>query len=379
MTTDGNPADVASGDLARYREYLRAEVDSAFIYRTLAGLEESQQLAEVYQRLAATEERHAEIWRTRLRAADEEPAATGPTRRARVLAWLARRLGPEYVLPTLSDQESLDSHTYNEYEELGEPGMSGDERSHARLLRTISGGVPGGELARFEGRHRAIGGNALRAAVLGANDGLLSNFSLIMGVAGADLASESILITGIAGLLAGAGSMALGEWISVQSSRELQEHQIEVERAELAVMPEEEREELVLIYEAKGIERAAAERLADRMLGDREQALATLVREELGIDPAELGGSAWTAAIASFVLFAIGALIPLVSYIFLEGDPAIVVSVGLSAVGLFGLGAATALITGRGIVFTGVRQLVIGVAAAAITYGVGSLIGGVVA
>jgi len=370
---------MADPEGARYREYRQHEVDSAFIYRALAELEESEPLAEVYRRLAATEERHEGVWRARLRAAGEEPGEVAPTRRARILVWLAKRLGPEYVLPTLSEQESRDSHIYGDYEQLGEPGMSGDERSHARLLRTISGGISGGELARFEGRHRAIGGNALRAAVLGANDGLLSNFSLIMGVAGAGLASESILIAGIAGLLARAGAMALGEWISVQSSRELQEHQIEVERAELAAMPDEEREELVLIYEAKGIERATAERIADRMLADREQALSTLAREELGIDPGELGGSAWTAAVASFVLFAIGAVIPLISYVFLEGDPAIAVSVALSAAGLFGLGAATALMTGRGILYSATRQLVIGVAAAAITFGVGNVIGGVVA
>jgi VIT1/CCC1 family predicted Fe2+/Mn2+ transporter len=370
---------MADPNVARYRQYWQDEVDSAFTYRAIAALEESEPLVGVYRRLAETEERHAEVWRSRLQAAGAETAAPSPSRRARILVWLAKRLGPEYVLPTISEQESRDSHTYREYEELGEPGMSSDERSHARLLRTIGEGVSGGELARFEGRHRAIGGNALRAAVLGANDGLLSNFSLIMGVAGAELANESILITGIAGLLAGAGSMALGEWVSVQSSRELQQHQIEVERAELAEMPEEEREELVLIYEAKGIERAAAERLADRMLGDRDQALTTLAREELGIDPAELGGSAWTAAGASFVLFAIGAVIPLISYVFLEGDSAIAVSVALSAAGLFGLGAATALMTGRGVAYSGVRQLVIGVAAAAVTFGIGSLVGGVVA
>jgi VIT1/CCC1 family predicted Fe2+/Mn2+ transporter len=144
-------------------------------------------------------------------------------------------------------------------------------------------------------------------------------------------------------------------------------------------MPEEERAELVLIYEAKGIERATAEGLADRMLANREQALSTLAMEELGIDPAELGGSAWTAAIASFVLFAIGAVIPLVSYVFLEGDTAMALSVALSAAGLFGLGAATALMTSRGVLYSATRQLVIGVAAAAITFGVGSLAGGVVA
>jgi VIT1/CCC1 family predicted Fe2+/Mn2+ transporter len=365
-------------DAARYREYWQDEVDSAFIYGALAELEDSEPLAELYRRLAATERRHGEIWRSKLAAAGNEPAGAGPTRRARILVWLARRLGPEYVLPTLSEQETRDSHRYGEYEALGEPGMSDDERSHARLLQTVTEGVAGGRLARFEGRHRAIGGNALRAAVLGANDGLLSNFSLIMGVAGADLSNESILITGIAGLLAGAGSMALGEWISVQSSRELQARQIEVERAELAEMPEEERAELVLIYEAKGVDRAAAERLADRMLADRDQALSTLAREELGIDPEDLGGSPWTAAIASFALFAVGAVIPLIAYVFLEGDAAVGLSVALSAAGLFGLGAATAVMTGRGVVFSGLRQLVIGVAAAAVTFGVGSLIGGVV-
>jgi VIT1/CCC1 family predicted Fe2+/Mn2+ transporter len=366
---------MADPNASRYRRYWRDEVDSAYIYRALAALEDSEALAGIYARLAETEERHAEVWRSRLRADGAESAAPSPSRRARILVWLAKRLGPEYVLPTLSEQETRDSHAYREYEELGETGMSSDERSHARLLRTIGEGVSGAELARLEGRHRAIGGNALRAAVLGANDGLLSNFSLIMGVAGADLANESILITGIAGLLAGAGSMALGEWISVQSSRELQQHQIEVERAELTEMPEEEREELVLIYEAKGIERATAERLADRMLADRDQALSTLAREELGIDPAELGGSAWTAAGASFALFAIGAVIPLISYVFLEGDAAIALSVVLSAAGLFGLGVATALMTGRGMAYSGVRQLVIGVAAAAITFGIGSVIG----
>lgn len=366
---------MADQDIAQYQGYCQDEIDSAFTYRALADMEDSEQLAEVYRRLAATEDRHGEIWKKKLRAAGAEPRSATPTRRARALVWLARRLGPEYVLPTVIEQEQRDSAAYREYESLGEPGMSADERSHARLLSTIGAGVSGPELARFEGRHRAVGGNALRAAVLGANDGLLSNFSLIMGVAGADLASDSILIAGIAGLLAGAGSMALGEWISVQSARELQEHQIEVERAELEEMPEEERQELVLIYQAKGVEKPAAERIADRVLADKGEALSTLAREELGIDPKDLGGSAWTAAVASFVLFAIGAVIPLIPYLFLEGGSAIALSVAMSAAGLFALGAATALLTGRGTVYSGIRQLLVGVAAAGVTYGVGSLIG----
>jgi VIT1/CCC1 family predicted Fe2+/Mn2+ transporter len=362
----------------RYRGYWQGEVDSAFTYRALAELEESPPLADLYRRLAAAEERHAEHWRRRLESGGAEGLKPSPTRRARIIVWLARRLGPGFVVPSLVEREALDSHGYDELADAPAATMAGEERSHARLLRTVGEGVSGGALARLEGRHRAIGGNALRAAVLGANDGLLSNFSLIMGVAGASLASDTILITGLAGLLAGAGSMALGEWISVQSSRELQERQIEIEATELEQMPEEEREELALIYEAKGLGREDAGRIADRLLGDREQAVATLAREELGIDPGDLGGSPWTAAVTSFLLFAVGAVIPVVSYVFLSGDVAVAVSVVLSAAGLFALGAATSLMTGRGIVFSGTRQLVIGVAAAAITFGVGSVVGGVV-
>lgn len=211
--------------------------------------------------------------------------------------------------------------------------------------------------------------------MLGANDGLLSNFSLIMGVAGASLERETILIAGFAGLVAGAGSMALGEWISVQSSRELNERQLEIERAELAEAPAEEREELALIYRAKGLDPPAAEALADRLIEDRDQALDTLAREELGIEPAELGGSPWTAAGTSFLLFAVGAIIPVLAYLLTSGDAALALSVGLSGAALFGLGAATTLVTGRGVLFSGARQLLIGVAAAAFTFGVGNLLG----
>jgi VIT1/CCC1 family predicted Fe2+/Mn2+ transporter len=191
--------------------------------------------------------------------------------------------------------------------------MDTEERGHARALRAIAGdrGADGPFIARLEGRHRSTSGNALRAAVLGANDGLLSNLSLVMGVAGANLAPREIIITGVAGLLAGAGSMALGEWLSVQSSRELFEKQIAVEAAEISAYPEEEAEELALIYQAKGLSEEHAREVASRLMESEGSALDTLAREELGIDPQELGGSALHAAVASFVLFAIGAVIPL--------------------------------------------------------------------
>jgi VIT1/CCC1 family predicted Fe2+/Mn2+ transporter len=258
--------------------------------------------------------------------------------------------------------------------------MPAEERSHARILQTLAGesGVEGTALGRLEGRHRAASGNALRAAVLGANDGLLSNFSLVMGVAGAQVSANTVLVTGLAGLLAGAGSMAMGEWVSVQSARELAGRQLEIEAREIEEIPDEEREELALIYEAKGMPAAQARELATRQIADRSTALDTLAREELGIDPDELGGSALVAAGTSFVLFALGAIVPVIPYFFLSGAAAVAVSAALSVIGLFAIGALITLFTGRSAVFSGGRQVVIGVAAAALTYAVGRLIGGAV-
>ena len=257
--------------------------------------------------------------------------------------------------------------------------MPGEEQSHDRVLRSIlstsPGGVEGSWIARFEGRHRALGGNALRAAVLGANDGLLSNLSLVMGVAGADLAGRSILITGFAGLLAGSFSMALGEWLSVQSSRELYQRQIAIESEELKARPEEEMEELSLIYQAKGVAADQADALAARLAQDPAQALDTLSREELGIDPDELGGSAWEAGISSFCLFALGAIVPVFPFFFLAGTVALAASLALSGLALFGIGAAITLMTGRSVLVSGGRQILFGLIAAAATFGIGKLMG----
>jgi VIT1/CCC1 family predicted Fe2+/Mn2+ transporter len=227
----------------------------------------------------------------------------------------------------------------------------------------------------LEGRHRASGGNALRAAVLGANDGLVSILSLTMGVAGATMSNKDVLIAGLAGLLAGAGSMALGEWLSVQSSRELYEHQIKIEAEEIAESPEEELEELTLIYQSKGLPEDRARELASHMMEDKSNILDTLAREELGIDPEELGGSAYEAAFTSFFLFAVGAIFPIFPYLFWAGTTAIYISLIISAVGLFIIGAAITLMTGRGVLYSGTRQVLVGIAAAGLTYGIGRLIG----
>lgn len=369
-------------DRGRYLANLQDEIDGAFLYRIVAAAESSPELAEVYRRLAEVEERHAAFWRDRL--AENGSATSGqeslPSRRARLLGWLARRFGPSLVLPVLASDEQRARGMYDDQPETAGTGMRGDERSHARVLRTIQGGgVDGAGLARLEGRHRSIGSNALRAAILGANDGLVSNLSLVMGVAGAvasaELGPETIVLSGMAGLVAGAFSMAMGEWISVQGSRESVSRQLQIESDELEAFPEEEAEELRLIYQAKGLPAEQAKAVADRLLADPTTALDVMAREELGIDPDELGGSPWQAAITSFVLFALGAIIPVIPFLVSSGVPAIVTSVIASAVGLFALGAAITLFTGRGVLFAGTRQTAIGLGAAIVTYGVGTLLG----
>ena len=371
----GSPADAK-----RHRANWQDEIDSIALYSALADLEPDPRLADVYRRLAAAEDRHAGFWEERLQAAGAHVPERRPGWRTRLLIAVARRFGSQLVLPTLNDLERSDSRGYDIQPESRATAMPAEERSHARLLRSLSGesGVEGATLGRLEGRHRAASGNALRAAVLGANDGLLSNFSLVMGVAGAQVSADTILVTGLAGLLAGAGSMAMGEWVSVQSARELAGHQLEIEAREIDEIPEEEREELALIYEAKGLDPAQARELAARQIADRSTALDTLAREELGIDPDELGGSAAVAAGTSFVLFAVGAILPVLPYFFLSDAPAVIASAALSAIGLFSIGALITVFTGRGALFSGGRQVLIGGAAATLTYLVGLAIGGAV-
>jgi VIT1/CCC1 family predicted Fe2+/Mn2+ transporter len=363
----------------RYRINLQGEMDSAVLYRALADAEADPRLKEVYGRLAAVEEAHADFWKKRLGGLGLAARGRGPGWRTRVLAWIARRFGPGAVLPLINALERADFDKYDAQPEAVSAGLPADERAHSRVIaamaRPAHGGLSGGALAQLEGRHRGASGNAIRAAVLGANDGLVSNLSLVMGVAGADFSGRTILVTGIAGLIAGACSMAMGEWLSVTSSREFYQAQIATEAAELAEFPEEERQELALIYQAKGLSEAQAKLLADRLIGDRATALDTLAREELGIDPEDLGGSAWVAGATSFLLFSAGAIIPVLPFMALSGMAAVAASVALSAAAMFVIGAGTTLFTGRGIVFSGVRQLAIGVAAAGVTYAVGKLVG----
>lgn len=365
-------------DVKRFLNNRQKEIDGAAMYRVLAKTEKQPQLAEVYKRLAESEEKHAAVWEGKLEALNFKVPPRKLSWRTQTLIWLAKRFGPQFVLPTINENEIADSNAYDGQPEAEAALFAKDEKSHARLISLASsgkGGMSGGSLAQLEGRHRASGGNALRAAVLGANDGLVSILSLTMGVAGATNSRPDILIAGLAGVLAGAGSMALGEWLSVQSSRELYENQIKIEAEEIAENPEEEQEELALIYQSKGLPGDRAKEMAAHMMADKGNILDTLTREELGIDPEELGGSAYEAAFTSFFLFAFGALFPMIPYFFLSGTSAIILSLVISAIGLFIIGAAITLMTGKSVWFSGTRQVLVGIVAAALTFGIGKLIG----
>lgn len=361
-----------SEQLDQFEGFLTDEVAAAALYRELAALVDGGRAA-LFLELAATEERHAEHWRSLLRAAGREPTAGRRPWRSRMLGRLAKLIGVERVLPAVIRAEAADRDRYRVTPHARD-GMADEEAEHGRKLALASSDSVGAGLAMADARHRTAAGGSLRAAVFGVNDGLVSNFALIMGVAGGSGQAEVVLLAGVAGLVAGAGSMAAGEWVSVRSQRELYEREIEVERWELQEFPDDEQYELELIYRAKGLEDEAARKVAAAIMADPDVALDTLAREELGLDPGSLGSS-WTAAGSSFLAFATGALVPLLPFLFAAGRGAVVTSAVLSALALAGVGAVLSVFTGRSAVRSGLRMVAIGGAAALITYLVGALIG----
>ncbi len=371
----GTP-EYSAADIKRFRANLKDEVDGAALYRLLAEAEKDAGMREVYVRLAKSEDRHLRLWQEHLRHAGSEVPDYKPSFRVKVLGWLARRFGTESVSPIVSRMENAATAMYDGQPEAVAANLPADERSHARLFREISrtSGRLQVDIARVEGRHRAASGNAIRAAVLGANDGLVSNLLLVMGVAGASPGRDFVLLAGAGGLVAGAISMALGEWVSVRSSAEAFERQVAIERDELELMPEEEAEELFLIYRAKGFPDEEARAMSERIIKNHPAALDTLVREELGMSDSE-AGNPWVAALTSFLTFAAGAAIPLLPWLFAGGAVAVTLSAVFSALGLFGTGAITTLFTGRRVLFSGSRMVLFGAAGALVSFAVGGLIG----
>lgn len=369
----------SKSELKRFRINLSDELDSAALYETLAGAERDSERKQVYAELAASERDHARVWSEKLRANGVNVRTHRASPKTQMMRALVRVFGPDFVLKSVAASEYADRDKY-----AGQPdavGMSEEEHRHAGIVQEVANrGAPGqsrgSQIAAAESWHRGVSsGNDLRAAVLGANDGLVSNFCLIMGVAGAGAPAKTILLTGFAGLVAGACSMALGEWLSVTNARELARTQIAKEADELEHTPDAERHELALIYQSKGLDAVEARRVATQIMRDKDKALDTLTREELGLDPAELGGNPWTAGLVSFLLFSIGAVFPALPFIWAHGVAGIVQCIVLSSVGLAAIGVFTSLFNGRGAVYSAVRQVLIGMVAAGFTFGVGKLLG----
>src|SRR3954452_13519060 len=385
-------------DVEQSLDNLKLERDAIVLYDALATIEKDPRRADAFRRIAGNERRHADIWATKLRELGADvPPADGPRMRVRFIILAARIAGTSAVADLVKALEGDEGAAYEDQGASPEvAAIAADEREHAVIWERLQAGeqvtevtdpkrdgvaIAGGawspaDVGRGESWHRAgARSGTLRAVIFGVSDGLVSNLSLVMGVAGAASNNPSfILLAGIAGLLAGAFSMAAGEYISMQSQRELFERQIALERAEMEAMPEEEEAELAAVYRAKGFTPERAVRMAHRLFADPETALDTLVREELGLDPDELG-SPWGAAAGSFVAFAIGAVIPVIPYLVASGAPAFAAAIALSLVALFGVGAGVSLLTGRGVLFSGARQVGIGAAAAIVTYVVGTVIG----
>lgn len=334
------------------------EQRSAYLYRACALAETGNVRAELFQRLAGEAEAQSAIWRAQLTARGHPPPPPYvPDSRTRLVARLVQWLGPRRMKPVLAAMKVRGMGIYGT--------TLGAAPGHAM---PTAGGAP-------EHRHRSLGGGGnLRAAVFGVNDGLISNASLILGVAGASSDPRLVLVSGVAGLAAGAFAMAAGEYVSVRSQRELFEYQIGLERDELKQYPEAEAQELALIYAAKGLPRKEANKLAKQIVADPQHALDTLAREELGLNPADLG-SPLSAAASSFLAFAVGAAIPLAPLVLTTGPQALLIGMGVTAVALLGIGAVLSLFTGRSAWYSGVRMLALGALAGTVTFGVGRLFG----
>jgi VIT1/CCC1 family predicted Fe2+/Mn2+ transporter len=355
---------------------IQTEIDACYLYQKLAEQESDPIIADVYKKMSAIEKGHAEAFARRMNMSTEN--LIQPSWRAQTLNLIGKIFGYDFVLGSLMDTEKSISGAIISTKKRNQLEITGAESNHVKILQAIlkkEGKVTGAQISKFERQHRTVGGNAIRAAVLGGNDGLVSNFSLVMGVAGATAGQTGVLLAGLAGLLAGALSMALGEWISVKSSLELYENQMQLEMEELESNPEGEMQELALIYMAKGISEKEANQMAAEIMQDKSTAHQILVKEELGINAEELKGSAIEAALYSFFLFSIGAIIPVLPFFFTKGLHAIITSVVLSAIGLFLIGAAITLFTGKNVWFSGFRQVLFGLAAAAVTFFIGHLIG----
>ncbi|MFI5256601.1 MAG: VIT1/CCC1 transporter family protein [Gemmatimonadales bacterium] len=367
-------------DIDSFHHHWQDEADAAFLYRLLASAEPDAAKSDVYRRLAEVEDRHVEIWADLLERNGRRPGAFRPSGRTRLLAFLGRRFGPGFLLPTLLAEEGREVKAYLDMHRTTGRGVAGREEAlvlakesaeHASTLTGMAGRTG-------EPWHRTGAGGFLRNVVYGFNDGLTANFGLVAGVLGASslAAGEQyhhVIVAGIAGLIADALSMGSSGYLAAQSEREVYAHEIAMERDEIAMMPEIERDELALIYEAKGMDRDSAYRIATQVMADPERMLAEQVQEELGISESATSPlrEGWITGFAT----AIGALIPVLPFFMFNGRTAVIASFAIAMLSHWLVGAARSVFTGRGVFRSGLDMFVVGLGVAAVGYFVGEWIG----
>jgi VIT1/CCC1 family predicted Fe2+/Mn2+ transporter len=378
MATTTRAERAPTPDLDEFAHHWQDEADAAFLYRRLAESEPDPAKRDIYQRLAEVEDRHVEVWAGLLAQHGRQLAPHRPTGRTRLLAFLGKAFGPRFLLPMLLAEEGREVKAYLDMHRTTRAGVAGRDEAltlakesaeHATTLNTIAG-------RSGEPWHRTGAGGFLRNVVYGFNDGLTANFGLVAGVLGATVtATETyhhVIVAGVAGLIADALSMGSSGYLAAQSEREVYEHEIAMERDEIALMPEIERDELALIYEAKGMDRDSAFRIATQVMADPEKMLAEQVQEELGISEAATSPfrEGWITGLAT----AVGALIPVMPFFFLDGRTAVIVAFVISMLSHWLVGAARSVFTGRGVFRSGMDMFVVGLGVAVVGYYVGEWI-----
>ena len=374
------PAGAPAPDLDSFLHHWQDEADAAYLYRLLADAEPDAAKSSIYRRLAEVEDRHLEIWAALLAQHGRTIGPHRPTGRTRLLAFLGRRFGPAFLLPMLLAEEGREVKAYLDMHRTTGLGVAGrsealvlakESAEHAMTLNGIAGRTG-------EPWHRTGAGGFLRNVVYGFNDGLTANFGLVAGVLGASTlvsadAYHHVIVAGVAGLIADALSMGSSGYLAAQSEREVYEHEIAMERDEVAMMPEIERDELALIYEAKGMDRDSAFRIATQVMADPEKMLAEQVQEELGINESATSPmrEAWITGIAT----AVGALIPVLPFFMFSGRTAVIVAFSVAMLSHWLVGAARSVFTGRGVFRSGMDMFVVGLGVAAVGYFVGEWIG----
>ena len=368
--------ETTGADLDQFSDHWQDEADAAFLYRRLADAEPDSQKRDIYHRLAEVEDRHVQVWADLLARHGRRIGPHRPTARTRLLAFLGGHLGPGFLLPMLLAEEGREVKAYLDMHRATRTGVAGRDEAltlaresaeHATTLNQIAG-------RSGEPWHRTGAGGFLRNVVYGFNDGLTANFGLVAGVLGASQSTEyhTVIVAGVAGLIADALSMGSSGYLAAQSEREVYAHEIAMERDEIALMPEIERDELALIYEAKGMDRDSAHRIATQIMADPQRMLAEQVQEELGISEAAASPfrEGWITGLAT----AVGAAIPVLPFFFLRGHAAALAAFAIAMLSHWLVGAARSVFTSRSVFRSGMDMFVVGLGVAVVGYYVGEWI-----